>query len=141
MHPRKRISEFSRFSVVGTVGFLADTLVLYLFLYGFGLGFYWGRLISYLSASTTTWYFNRRFTFCESDRGKPHWQWARFIIINGLGGVINYAIYAALVLKVPIVTANPVLGVAAGSIGGLVSNFVASRQLVFRCVSLEQRRD
>jgi hypothetical protein len=36
-----------------------------------------------------------------------------------------------LIALVPIVAENPVLGVAAGSLAGLVGNFVLSRRFVF----------
>jgi putative flippase GtrA len=59
-------------------------------------------------------------------------QWGRFLAANALGGVVNYAVYAVLVTLVPVVAAYPVLGVAAGSLAGLVFNFTASKKWVFR---------
>jgi putative flippase GtrA len=64
-----------------------------------------------------------------------HRQWALFLLVNLGGFVLNYGTYALLVSLVPVVAANPVLGVAAGSIAGMFSNFILSRQVVFRATS------
>jgi putative flippase GtrA len=123
--------EFLRFGVVGTVGFVVDTAVLYAGL-ALGLGLYGGRAVSYLVAATTTWALNRVWTFRGRGNGPVHQQWALFLLVNLLGFAMNYGTYAALIAFVPMVAAHPVLGVAAGAIAGMFGNFVLSRQLVFR---------
>jgi len=124
------VELFLRFSAVGVVGFLVDTAVLYLGL-AVGLGPYVGRAISYVCASTSTWYLNRRFTF--HARKSPRWarEWGKFFVTNAAGGASNYLVYAALVATVPFVARHPVIGVAAGSIVGLAINFNMSRFVVF----------
>jgi putative flippase GtrA len=123
--------EFLRFGVVGTIGFIVDTAVLYAGL-AFGLGLYGGRAVSYLLAATTTWALNRLWTFRGRGNGPVHQQWALFLLVNLLGFAMNYGTYAALIAYVPMVAAHPVLGVAAGAIAGMFGNFLLSRQLVFR---------
>lgn len=123
--------EFLRFGVVGTIGFVVDTAVLYAGL-ALGLGLYWGRALSYLVAATTTWALNRQWTFHGRGDGPVHQQWALFLLVNLLGFAMNYGTYAALIAFVPMVAEHPVLGVAAGAIAGMFGNFVLSRQLVFR---------
>jgi putative flippase GtrA len=124
--------EFLRFGVVGTAGFVVDTAVLYGAL-ALGAGLYGGRAVSYLTAATATWLLNRAWTFRGRGAGqKAHRQWALFVLVNLGGFVLNYGTYALLVAFVPVVAAHPVLGVAAGSLAGMFSNFVLSRQLVFR---------
>jgi putative flippase GtrA len=123
--------EFLRFGVVGTVGFVVDTAVLYAGL-ALGLGLYGGRAVSYLVAATTTWALNRVWTFRGRGNGPVHQQWALFLLVNLLGFAMNYGTYAALIAFVPMVAAHPVLGVAAGAIAGMFGNFVLSRHLVFR---------
>ncbi|MCA4920866.1 MAG: GtrA family protein [Roseomonas sp.] len=125
------LMEFLRFGVVGTIGFLVDTTVLYAGL-AFGLGLYGGRAVSYLLAATTTWALNRLWTFRGRGDGPVHQQWALFLVVNLIGFAMNYGTYAALIAYVPMVGAHPVLGVAAGAIAGMFGNFVLSRQLVFR---------
>jgi putative flippase GtrA len=123
--------EFLRFGVVGTIGFVVDTAVLYAGL-ALGLGLYGGRAVSYLVAASTTWALNRLWTFRGRGDGPVHQQWALFLLVNLVGFAMNYGTYAALVAFVPMVAAHPVLGVAAGAIAGMFGNFVLSRQLVFR---------
>lgn len=125
------LMEFLRFGVVGTIGFVVDTAVLYAGL-ALGLGLYGGRAVSYLVAATTTWALNRLWTFRGRGEGPAHQQWALFLLVNLVGFAMNYGTYAALIILVPLVAAHPVLGVAAGAIAGMFGNFVLSRQLVFR---------
>ena len=56
----------------------------------------------------------------------------RFLAANAVGGLVNYTTYAVLVTIYASVAAQPVIGVAAGSVAGLVVNFTASRYVVFR---------
>ena len=123
--------EFLRFGVVGAIGFVADTAVLYGAI-ALGSGLYLGRALSYLAAATTTWALNRAWTFRGRGDGPAQRQWALFVAVNLIGFVLNYGTYAALVTFVPLVAAHPVLGVAAGSIAGMFTNFALSRQVVFR---------
>lgn len=123
--------EFLRFGVVGTIGFVADTAVLYGAL-ALGAGLYLGRAISYVSAATVTWALNRAWTFRGRGAGPVHRQWALFVAVNLVGFALNYGTYAVLVTFVPLVAAHPVLGVAAGSVAGMFANFALSRRLVFR---------
>jgi putative flippase GtrA len=126
------IGQFLRFGVVGTVGFLVDAGVLIAAI-GLGAGPYAGRVLSYLVAATATFALNRFWTFRGVPAGlRLSSQWGRFLALNLLGFALNYGTYAALVATVPLVAAYPVLGVAAGSLAGMVSNFVLSRRYVFR---------
>ena len=124
--------EFFRFGLVGTAGFVVDAGILQICLSLLGLGPYVGRAISFAVGSTFTWFCNRHFTFRR--RGRMHWfrQWSRFVLLMLIGGGLNYGTYAALVAGVPLFTAHPVLGVAAGSLAGMMVNFTTARHLVFR---------
>jgi putative flippase GtrA len=123
--------QFLRFGVVGTGGFLVDTALLYLALWA-GAGLYGGRVLSYLGAASFTFALNRAWTFRGAVGGHAGRQWALFLLVNLIGFALNYGTYAVLVATVPLVAANPVLGVAAGSLAGLGGNFLASRRFVFR---------
>jgi len=119
------------FSVVGTIGFVVDTLVLYLAVFGMGLGLYSGRVVSYFAAATTTWYLNRHLTFSDADKTQPRQEWLRFLLANAFGGLVNYAVYAVLISTSSLCESHPVIAVAAGSLMGLMLNFTISRKLVF----------
>ena len=120
---------FVRFAGVGALGFVVDSGVLYGAL-GLGLSLYSGRGVSYLAAATFTWYLNRRITFVSTDRAVVR-EWLRYLVANAVGGLVNLGTYAALVATIPVMARLPVLAVAAGSIAGLVFNFVLSRTVVF----------
>ena len=124
-------SQFLRFGVVGTGGFVVDTTLLYLALWA-DAGLYAGRVFSYLGAASFTFLLNRAWTFRGAPRTHAGRQWALFLLVNLIGFALNYGTYALLVALVPVVAANPVLAVAAGSIAGLGGNFLASRRFVFR---------
>jgi putative flippase GtrA len=123
--------QFLRFGVVGTVGFIVDTAVLYAGL-ALGLGLYSGRALSYLAAATTTWALNRAWTFRDAGPARPPArQWALFLLVNLVGFAFNYGTYAVLIAFVPAVAAAPVIGVAAGALAGMAGNFILSRRFVF----------
>lgn len=127
---RRTAMQFGRFGVVGTVGFLVDTAVLYLSL-AVGLGLYSGRVVSYLMAATTTWALNRAWTFRGHGSGPATRQWALFLLVNLVGFACNYGTYALLVAGVPFAADHPIVAVAAGSLAGMIGNFLLSRRYVF----------
>jgi len=118
------------FSVVGVLGFLVDAGVLYVAL-AWGLGLYGGRAVSYMSAVSATWLLNRRYTFEQKSGDNKLHQWARFVVSQLSGATINLGVYAALVHMSPLVAREPVIGVAAGSLSGLLVNFSVARAYVF----------
>ena len=124
--------QFLSFSVIGTIGFLVDASMLYAAMHLLGAGLYSGRVVSYLAAATTTWALNRRYTFRPQRSPNMVAEWARFLVANAVGGLVNYSTYAALVATQPTVAEHPALGVAVGSLAGLALNFCLSRYLVFK---------
>jgi len=149
--------QFLLFCVAGVMGLVVDTGVLYAA--APWLGWYGARLLSFWCAASTTWAFNRRFTFSTSTTPKAEnqasesalpassvshtlAQYLRYLASMLLGGAVNYAIYVAT-LKGFGMNANTawmglalspwlgVLGVALGSIGGLLFNFASARYFVF----------
>jgi len=124
-------SQFLRFALVGVAGFIVDAGTLYVAMTFLETGHYLGRVISYLTAATATWALNRRYTFADRRDSQLLREWLKFLAANAVGGVVNYATYAALVGNSDMVATWPVLGVGAGSIAGLAVNFTLSRRLVF----------
>jgi putative flippase GtrA len=124
-----------KFSLVGTIGFVVDATVLYLGL-GLGLGLRLGRILSYLAAVTTTWALNRRYTFADAHRRKPLPQWLRFASTQLAGAALNLGTYYMLIDSSALVRQAPVIGVAAGSLAGLVINYLVARRYVFRGTTL-----
>jgi putative flippase GtrA len=125
-------AQFLAFSVVGTIGFLIDAGTLQLQLWAWDANPYAARVVSYLVAASVTWLLNRRYTFRVTGRSDLPGEWTRYVVLNAIGGGLNYATYAVALATLPLVARQPVLGVALGSAVGLVVNFTANRYLVFR---------
>jgi putative flippase GtrA len=123
------VAQFLRFGVVGACGFVVDTATVYA-LRG-TLGLYGAGMVSYLLAATSNWALNRVWTFRGQGSGPAHRQWARFMVANLAGFVLNRGTYAALVTWVPLCASQPVFAVAAGSVAGMFVNFGLSRRVVF----------
>ena len=123
------VAQFLRFGVVGACGFVVDTATVYA-LRG-TLGLYGAGMVSYLLAATSNWALNRIWTFRGQGGGPAHRQWARFMVANLAGFVLNRGTYAALVTWVPLCASQPVFAVAAGSVAGMFVNFGLSRRVVF----------
>lgn len=126
------VTEFFKFSLVGTLGFVVDAASLQILVSLAGINPYLSRLFSYLLAATTTWWLNRRFTFAAGSDGCWKGQWLRYLVVNAAGGGVNYGVYALCLFLSELVRQHLYLGVAAGSIAGLAVNFTASRYLVFK---------
>ncbi len=122
--------QFLKFGVVGVMGFIVDTSVVYALRYRLGL--YGAGLVAFLVAVTANWVLNRLWTFRGQGSLKLHQEWARYVLANLGGFVLNRGTYAILVTFVAICAEQPVLAVAGGSIAGMGVNFVLSRRVVFR---------
>jgi putative flippase GtrA len=120
-----------RFVIAGVVGFVVDAGILYLAL-AVGLGYFAGRAVSFLCAVWATWQINRRYTF-TLGRSESAWvEWWRYLAAMSVGGVVNYGAYSATVLALRGPPFLPIVGVAVGSLAGMVVNFVSAKLWVFK---------
>jgi putative flippase GtrA len=123
----------ARFAIAGVAGLAVDVAVLYLAL-ALGLGFYAGRVVSFLCAVYATWQINRRYTFAAVDAVAPWRQWWRYLAAMMGGGLVNYTAYSAVIAFGP--RAAPWLtvavAVAIGSLAGMAVNFAGARLFVFK---------
>jgi len=132
--------QLFRFGVAGVAGFLADAGVLYLML-ALGLGYYAGRVVSFLCAVFVTWQINRHYTFTRHTSARPAtpprtrslWsEWWRYLFAMSGGGAVNYLAYSATVFLLHPMRLLPLFAVAVGSVAGLGVNFVSAKFWVFR---------
>ncbi len=124
-------TQFFKFGVVGFVGFIVDTVMLYAGIGVLGLGRTAAGLFSFPFAVTTTWIGNRLFVFTEAPPMPAARQLAKFAFVCALGLVFNRGTYAALVNTSSFVYDYPVLGLVAGTAAGMFFNFFAARKHVF----------
>jgi putative flippase GtrA len=122
--------QFLMFGTVGTAGFLVDTATVYALRRSLGL--YGAGMAAYVVAATVTWILNRLWTFRGLGSGPMHHQWARFLVVNLGGLVLNRGTYALLVTFVALAAEQPVYATAAGAIAGMFVNFTLNRTMVFR---------
>lgn len=121
-----------RFGVAGLIGFVVDAAVLHSLIAATGLNPYLARLPSFLAAATATWLINRYWAFADRRGDRLLREWLHYLLAMAGGGGVNYGVYSALLLGSELVRAWPVLGVAAGSLAGMVTNYLSSRWLIFR---------
>jgi putative flippase GtrA len=127
---RLGFAQFLRFGVVGVVGFLVDTTTVYTLLGTLGL--YGAGVAGFVTAASGNWLLNRVWTFRGKGSGPAHRQWAMFMVTNLGGFILNRGTYALLVTYVAAAARQPVIGIAAGAVAGMMLNFNLSRRLVFR---------
>lgn len=130
------LRQLMLFALAGALAFLVDTAVLYA-LKG-ALGLVLARVVSFITATAVTWLINRRYTFAgHSSKLGLRLEFTRYILMVLGGGLVNYFTYLVLVLHYPLVAAHPVLGVAAGSVAGMLVNFLLLKTVLFRYSQLD----
>ncbi len=127
----KTIREFLLFGMAGLCGFVVDTAVLYA-LHEM-LGAFYARGVSFLAAVLATWLINRAFAFGQrrSELSRKR-EFLFYLALMLAGGAVNYAVYSWLVISYPVVQQHLVIGVAVGSVAGMLINFLVSRYLLYR---------
>lgn len=123
--------QLTAFGIVGVVGFVIDAGTLYAARW-LGLGLFLGRVISYVAAATSTWALNRRYTFTSREDRGPWREWVMFMVSQLFGAAFNLGLYAWLVTRSPVIAAQPVIAVAAGSLAGMLVNFFVAKKFVFK---------
>jgi putative flippase GtrA len=120
------------FAISGLLGFVVDAGIVQFLVRELGANPFGARVVSFLAAATTTWGFNRRYTFAGHGGGSRRRELARYLVAMAIGFALNYGAYAACVVLWPLVRQWPAIGVAAGSAAGAVVNFLSSKYWIFR---------
>jgi putative flippase GtrA len=123
--------QFLRFALVGAAGFVVDAATLYAAMHWAGLDRLVARVPSFLAAATFTWALNRRYTFRVDTKTGLLREWFRFLSVNSIGSLINLGAYTLVQLMGPPSPWLPLIGVAVGSVAGLLFNYLGSSRLVF----------
>ena len=124
--------EIMLFAISGALGFAVDAGIVQFLVREFAINPYAARLVSFLAAATTTWYFNRHFTFAGRSNGSRRRELLRYLVAMAFGFALNYGAYALCIMFWPLVRHWPAIGVAAGSIAGALVNFLSSKYWIFR---------
>jgi putative flippase GtrA len=123
--------QVAQFALAGILGFVVDTSLLYLGLW-IGLGYFIGRLISFLCAVFVTWQVNRTFTFSSAPQRSYVAEFLHYLAAMAAGGAVNYGVYSVVILWAPRGKLTPLFAVAAGAAVSMSINFVSAKFWVFR---------
>jgi putative flippase GtrA len=127
------------FVFAGTVGFLVDSLVVQLLAQQLGLQVHIARILSFLAGVTATWLINRTFTFQpDSGRGVLG-EWLRYFVSSLFGGAFNYGAFSLALVLSPHVREHLYVGVAIGSLAGMLVNYGLYSRFVFKRPGADQR--
>lgn len=126
----KSISQFIRFAIIGVLGFFVDSAILYSLL-ACNVGYILARLVSFLFAVQATWFLNRRFTFALPSNIPASRLWLKYLAAMSAGGLLNVGTYTLVMNSFPYHIALPALGIAAGSLVGMMANFTVAKIWVF----------
>ena len=126
----RELGQIGRFGLVGGVGFIIDGGLLW-GLSMMGWSPYTARLVSFPMAVVTTWALHRVFTFATAEKTGPRRQLGRYLGVQIVGALCNYAVFFSVLQMVGETPQTALAALAVGSACGLVVNYVGSRNLVF----------
>ena len=130
--PRASVGQFVRFGVVGSLGFLIDTALTL----GLIRGLEWtpplARVPAFLLASLATYALNRTWTFRSGKSVGFVAGWLRYVVSTVGSSMLNYLVYFQIVSLFGNSTWQIAVGIALGSLLGLLLNFTVSNKVVFR---------
>jgi len=125
--------EIALFAVGGILGLVIDAGTVQALVSAVHWNPYLARVLSFLLAASFTWWWNRSRTFADRRSGRSvHAEWLHWLALMGFGALLNYGVYALLLLLVPVLQAWPALPAAAGSAVAAVVNFWTARRVLFR---------
>jgi len=124
--------EILLFAISGLIGFVVDAGIVQFLVREWAVNPYEARVASFLAAATTTWSFNRKYTFAGKSTGSRRRELLRYLVAMAGGFALNYGTYAICVAAWPLVRVWPAIGVAAGSVAGAAMNFLTSKYWIFR---------
>ena len=119
-------SEFFRFIVVGCLGFVVDAGMGFV-LSEAGVSPVLARIPALAAAIFTTWILNRTLTF-RVNAPKSGSELARYIAVALSSAVLNFLLYAALVVMMGV---WPVIAVAVSTIALLFYSFFGYQRFAF----------
>ena len=125
--------EIILFAVGGVLGLLVDATIVQALVTAAGWNAYLARVLSFLLAATVTWWWNRRYTFAGRRSNRPaHAEWLHWLGLMSVGALVNYGVYALLLIRYPILHRWPAAAAAAGSAVAALVNFATARGVLFK---------
>jgi putative flippase GtrA len=128
-------SGLVRFLLVGGLGFCVDASLLLYLVQSQDANIYVARLGSFAGAVLVTWLLNRSLVFRPragtNQVSAVSGELARYLLVQGLGVAINFAVFAAVIVFFPILTSQPLIPLAVASAVAMAWNYIGARWFAF----------
>ena len=125
---RTSLTQFGRFAIVGGLGFVVDSCFTLALIHR-GIDPYTARVFAIALAMMVTWRLNRALTFDTRGTDQAA-EGIRYFTVAIIAAILNYAIYAGLLLTIPVLPPLLAIVIAIGSVTML--SFAGYRHLVFK---------
>ncbi len=130
------IARMMRFVVVGGTGFAVDAILLKTIMVAGLAGPLAARIFSLALAGLLTWQLNRNFTFAPSGDSQLS-EAARYGSVVVAASLVNYTIYAGLMLAVPAL--EPLVALVVSSVSAMGFSYIGYERFVFWNASYQTR--
>jgi putative flippase GtrA len=117
------------FGIAGGIGFVVDAGMLMLLLHFTPLGPFGARAIAIAMAMIATWILNHTFTFEHTGRPLAV-EGFRYGSVGITSALLNYAIYTALLISIPVL--RPIAALIMASAAATAFSFFGYSRFVFR---------
>ena len=122
-----------KFALVGGIGFIVDTTTMVLLFDSLGLDLLPARMIAFITAVTSNWFLNRKFTFIGlAANGAASAEWLRFFISALLSAVPNLGVFFLLMQLLPESLPAILLAMSAGILIGYACNYQLAKLWVYK---------
>ena len=125
---RPSLSQLARFALVGILGFVVDAGMTLTLIHR-GIDPFTARVLSIALAMMVTWRLHRALTFGASDSSQAR-EGFRYFTVAIIAAILNYAIYAGLLIAFSAISPLFAIVVAIGTV--TVLSFLGYRHLVFK---------
>ena len=124
--------QFTRFAMVGAVGFFVDGLTL-LWLLEIDRALFPARMASFTCAVSVTWYLNRMWTFNQVGVVKLTvvQQYGYYLTVQVIGAGINIGTFFLVIYWIPMTGSQPLIPLAVGSLLAMGFNYVLAKKVVY----------
>lgn len=122
-------SSYFYFVIIGSLGFLIDATIFYLFSFQFDI--FISRFFSIITAMMFTWLANRLFTF-KMDSCITVGEFLKYIVVNGIGALINFGIFIFLCKFSVFLSKYFIIAMIFSTLIAMLNNFIFSKVFVFK---------
>ncbi len=126
------MSQFIRFSVIGTSGVFVNLLTTFFCVELIGIIYKVAIVIAFIISLTTNFILNKMFSFPESSESNYFKMYFLYIIVCLAGLSVNWTISVYLYNTYPFFNRFYLLSSSLGIIGGMVINFAGSKFFVYK---------